>query len=81
MHIVPMMFTKRSTGNVVRPWPDQPDRLLWPCRIKDISVIRTAIDDPKRSAIETGTYLTSELTTPLYSVLRMHGPTPNSYIA
>ena len=30
-------------------------------RIKDTSVIRTAIDGPKRSAIETCTYLTSEL--------------------
>ena len=43
--------------------------------------MRTAIDGPKWSAIETCAYLTSELRTPLYSVLRMHGPAPNSHIA
>ena len=42
-------------------------------RIKDTSVIRTAI--------ETCTYLTSELRTPLYSVLRTHDPPPNGHIA
>ena len=36
---------------------------------------------PKRSAIETCTYLTSELRTPLYSVLLMLDPIPNGHIA
>ena len=50
-------------------------------RIKDTSVIRTAIDSPKRSTIETCTYFTSELRTPLYSILRTHDPDPNGHIA
>lgn len=39
-------------------------------RIKDTSILRTAIDGPKCSAIETCTYLTSELKIPLYFILR-----------
>ena len=39
-------------------------------RIKDTSVIQTVDKGPERSAIETCTYLTSELRTPLYSVKR-----------
>ena len=39
-----------------------------------------AIDGPKQLALETCTYLTSELRTLLYSVLRMHSPTPNGHI-
>ena len=50
-------------------------------RIKDTSVIRMPIDGPKRSAIETCTYLTSELRTPLYSVLRTLDLVPNGHIA
>ena len=50
-------------------------------RIKDTSVLRTTIDGPKRSAIKMCTYLTSELRTPLYSVLRMLDPVPNGHIA
>ena len=45
-------------------------------RIKDTYVIQTAIDGHKQSAIETCTYLTSELRTPLYSVLQTHSPAP-----
>ena len=50
-------------------------------QIKDTSVIRTPIDGPKRSAIETCTYLTSKLRTPLYSVLRTLDPVPNGHVA
>ena len=50
-------------------------------RIKDTSVIRTPIDGPKQSAIETCTYLISELRTPLFSVIRMHDAAPNGHIA
>ena len=50
-------------------------------RTKDTSIIQTAIDGLKRSAIETCTYLTSELRTPLYSVLRTHDPVPNGHNA
>ena len=49
--------------------------------IKDTSIIWMAIDGPKQLALEKCTYLTSELRTPLYSILRMHSPTPNSHIA
>ena len=49
-------------------------------RIKDTSVIWTAIDGPKWSAIEMCTYLTSELRTSLYSVLWMHSPAPNGHV-
>ena len=50
-------------------------------RIKDTSVMRTAINDPKQLPIERCTYLTSELRTPLYSVSQMHSPAPNDHIA
>ena len=50
-------------------------------QIKDTSIIRTPINSPKRSAIETCTYLTSELRTPLYSVLQTLDPVPNGHIA
>ena len=39
-----------------------------------------AIDGPKQLALETCTYLTSELRTPLYSVLQMHSPTPTAQL-
>ena len=42
--------------------------------------IRMPIDNPKQSAIETCTYLTSELRTPLYSVLRTFHLVPNVWI-
>lgn len=45
-------------------------------QIKDTSVIRTAIDGPKRLAIETCTYPTSELRAPLYSVLQTQSHAP-----
>ena len=50
-------------------------------QIKDTSVVWTSIDSPKHSAIETCTYLTSELRTLLYSILRTHGPAPNDHVA
>ena len=43
-------------------------------RIKDTSVIQMPIDGPKWSAIETCTYLTSKIRTPLYSVLQKLDP-------
>ena len=49
-------------------------------QIRDTSIIPTAINGPKWSAIETCTYLTFKLRTPLYSVLQMHSPTPNGYV-
>ena len=63
------------------PPPAPPDETLMALQTKDTSIIQMAIDGPKRSAIETCTYLTSELRTPLYSVLWMHDPAPNSHIA
>ena len=49
-------------------------------RIKDTSVIQMAINGPKRSAIETCSYLTSELRIPLYSILQMQTPALNGHI-
>ena len=57
------------------------DETLMALRTKDTSIIQMAFDGPKWSAIETCTYLTSELRTPLYSVLWMHYPAPNGHIA
>ena len=69
-------------GEASPPPPPPPlDETLMALRTKDTSIIQTAIDGPKRSAIETCTYLTSELRTPLYSVLRMHDPAPKGHIA
>ena len=50
-------------------------------QIKDTSIVRTTIDGPKWLAIETCTYLTSKLRTPLYSVLQMLDPAPNGHNA
>ena len=49
--------------------------LLW------ASVIRMAINSPKRLAIVMCTYLTSELRTPLCTVLWIHDPAPNGHVA
>ena len=40
----------------------------------------TPIDSVELSAIETCTYLTSKLRTPLYSELRMLDPVPNGHL-
>ena len=62
-------------------WDRQWNLSIMALRTKDTSIIQTAIDGPKWSAIETCTYLTSEIRTPLYSVLLTHDPAPNGHNA
>ena len=64
-----MYRTARQCGrNAIRYTVVQWNLSITALRIKDTSVIRTAIDGPKLSTIETCTYFTSELRTPLFRV-------------
>ena len=79
--------TRKRKGLVNCVYKSRPTRmqLQWnlsitALQITDTSVIRTVDSGPEQSAIETCTYLTSELRTPLNSVIRTSALPPNGYL-